>query len=129
MNNIIRTPQQLADAIASSWVYGMIVVGIALVIAFGIALLINWRTDRRDHITRRVWFIIIGLLFPAGCWLYNIETIVPAIQNIGFRHQYESTNILILIISVVVYFIVGILSMFVCRRGTKWRSILPKKFQ
>lgn len=111
------------------WIYGFIVAGCAILIAFIIALIINWRTDRRDYITRRFWFILSGIIFPLGYWLYNLETIVPTIQNVGFKSQFESKNFWILIATIITYFVVGIVTMIACKRGSKWRSILPKKFQ
>ena len=129
MNTIIKTPQQLSDAITNAWIFGFIVVGFAILIAFIIALIINWRPDRRDYITRRFWFILIGIIFTIGYWLYNLESIVPTIQNVGFKNKFESNNYWILTVTIITYFVVGIITMFVCKRGSKWRSVLPKKFQ
>ena len=56
MNTVIRTLQQVQQAQADAWVYGLIVAGVALALAIGIAFMINWRSDRKDFITRRIWF-------------------------------------------------------------------------
>lgn len=129
MNTIIRTLPQVQQAQADAWVYGLIVAGVALAIAIAIAFMINWRSDRRDYITRLIWFIIIGLVAPASYWIYNAQAVAPKIQNPGFRNMFETTNLYVLIVSILAYFIVGMGSMFIAKRGSKWRSILPKKFQ
>lgn len=129
MNTVIRTLPQLQQAQSDAWVYGMIVAGISLAIAFIVALLVNWRTDRRDFMTRRVIFIILGLVGPCGYWLYNMQVIVPKIQNPGFQNMFKTTNLTILIVALIAFYVVGILSMTITKRGSKWRSILPKKFQ
>lgn len=126
MNTIIRTPIQLQQAQADAWVYGLIVCGIALALTITIAFIINWRSDRRDFITRRIWFIVIGLVAPAGYWLYNMQAIVPKIQNPGFKSMFESTNLYVLLASIGIYFVAGILLMLGFR-NTKFGSILGKK--
>lgn len=126
MNTIIKTPLQLQQAQADAWVYGLIVCGIALALAIAIAFVINWRSDRRDYITRRIWFIVIGLVIPAGYWLYNMQSIDPKKSNPGFKSMFEETNLYVLIASIGIYFIAGILLMLGFR-NTKLGSILGKK--
>lgn len=129
MNTVIRTLPQVQQAQADAWVYGMIAAGVALALAVAIAFIINFRSDRRDYITRRIWFIVIGLVAPSSYWLYNAQAVAPQIQNPGFRNMFEATNLYVLIASIFAYFVVGIGSMFIAKRGSKWRSILPEKFQ
>lgn len=126
MNTIIRTPIQLQQAQADAWVYGLIVCGIALALAIAIAFIINWRSDRRDFITRRIWFIVIGLVAPAGYWFYNMQAIVPKIQNPGFKSMFEGTNLYVLLASIGIYFVIG-LGLMLGFRNTKFGSILGKK--
>lgn len=126
MNTIIRTPIQLQQAQADAWIYGLIVCGIALALAIVIAFIINWRSDRRDFITRRIWFIVIGLVAPAGYWFYNMQAIVPKIQNPGFKSMFEGTNLYVLLASIGIYFIVGF-GLMLGFRNTKFGSILGKK--
>lgn len=128
MNTIIRTPIQLQQAQADAWVYGLIVCGVALALAIAIAFIINWRSDRRDFITRRIWFIVIGLVAPVCYWLYNMTAIATPerIPNPGFRSMFEETNLYVLIASLVIYFVVG-LGLMLGFRNTKFGSILGKK--
>lgn len=126
MNNEIKTIVQLHQAQADAWVYGLIVCGIALALAVAISFIINWRNDRRDYITRRIWFIVIGLVMPAGYWLYNMQAIIPKITNPGFKSMFEETNLYVLLVSIGIYFVAGILLMLGFR-NTKLGSILGKK--
>lgn len=126
MNTVIRTLPQVQQAQADAWVYGLIVAGVALAIAIAIAFMINWRSDRRDFITRRIWFVVIGLVSSAGYWLYNAQTIVPQIQNPGFRNMFEATNLYVLFTGIGVYAAAGIFLML-CFRTSKFGSILGKK--
>lgn len=126
MNTVIRTLQQVQQAQADAWVYGMIVAGVALALAIVIAFMINWRSDRKDFITRRIWFIVIGLVAPASYWLYNAQAVAPRIQNPGFKNMFEETNLYVLLASIGVYAIVGVVLML-CFRTSKLGSILGKK--
>lgn len=126
MNTYIKTIAQLHQAQADAWVYGLIVCGIALALAITIAFVINWRSDRRDFITRRIWFIVIGLVAPSSYWIYNMQAIVPKIQNAGFKSMFEETNLYVLLASIGIYFVVGLGLMFGFR-NTKFGSILGKK--
>lgn len=126
MHTIIRTLPDLQQAQANAWVYGLAIALIAVGVAFLLASLIPWRSDRRDYITRRISFIVIGLVAPFGYWLYNMQTVVPRITNAGFRNMFEATNLYILIAALVVYFGVGMLLM-ACFRTSKFGSILGKK--
>ena len=126
MNTIIRTLPQVQQAQADAWVYGLITTGIALMIAIVISFLIIWRSDRKDFMTRRICFIVIGLVLPLTYWFYNMQVIVPKIQNIGFQNMFKKTNLYVLLTSIVVYAVVGVLLMFVFRTS-KLGSILGKK--
>lgn len=126
MNTVIRTLQQVQQAQADAWVYGLIVAGVALAIAIALAFIVNWRSDRRDFITRRIWFVVIGLVLPASYWLYNAQSVAARIQNPGFRNMFEETNLYVLLVAIGVYALVGIGLMF-CFRTSKLGSILGKK--
>lgn len=126
MNTVIRTLPQLQQAQADAWVYGLIVTGIALALAVIIAFLINWRSDRKDYMTRRICFIVIGLVMPLAYWLYNMQAIVPKISNVGFQNMFKQTNLYVLITSIISYAVVGLLLMLVFR-NSKLGSILGKK--
>ena len=125
MNSVIRTLQQVQQAQADAWVYGLIVAGVALALAIAIAFAINWRSDRKDYISRRIWFIVIGLVLPASYWLYNAKVIAQRIINPGFKNMFEEINLYVLLTSIGVYALMGIVLMF-CFRNSKLGSILGK---
>lgn len=126
MNTVIKTLQQVQQAQSDAWVWGAIVVIVALALAILIAQLINWRSDRKDYIIRRVWFIVIGIVAPLVHWLYNMLVVVPMIQNVGFQNMFKETNLYVLLASWGVYFVIGLILMF-CFRNSKLGSILGKK--
>lgn len=126
MNTIIRTLPQVQQAQADTWVYGLIVTGVALLIAVVVSYLINWRSDRRDFLTRRICFIVIGLVLPLSYWLYNMQVVVPKIQNVGFQNMFKETNLYVLLASIGIYTVVGVVLML-CFRNSKLGSILGKK--
>ena len=126
MNTVIRTLQQVQQAQADAWVYGLIVAGVSLALAIAIAFMINWRSDRKDFITRRILFIVIGPVLSASYWLYNANVVAQRIQNPGFKNMFEETNLYVLLASICVYTLVGIALMF-CFRTSKLGSILGKK--
>ena len=126
MNTVIRTLQQVQQAQADALVYGLIVAGVSLALAIAIAFMINWRSDRKDIITRRILFIVIGPVLSASYWLYNANVVAQRIQNPGFKSMFEETNLYVLLASICVYTLVGIALMF-CFRTSKLGSILGKK--
>ena len=126
MTTVIRTLQQVQQAQADAWVFGLIITGVALAIAIAIAFMINWRSDRKDYISRRIWFIVIGLALPASYWLYNANVVAQRITNPGFKNMFEETNLHVLFASIGMYALVGIALMF-CFRTSKLGSILGKK--
>lgn len=126
MNTVIRTLQQVQQAQADAWVYGLIVTGVALALAIGIANIINWRSDHKDYTIRRIWFIVIGLVLPVSYWILNAQTVAPRIQNPGFKNMFEETNLYVLLASIGVYVFVSIALMLRFPK-TKFGSILSKK--
>ena len=126
MNTVIKTLPQVQQAQSDAWVWGAIVVIVALALAIIIAQLINWRSDRKDYMTRRIWFVVIGIVAPLLYWLYNTLVVVPKIQNVGFQNMYKETNLYVLLASIAIYFVVGLVLMF-SFRNSKLGSILGKK--
>lgn len=126
MNTVIRTLSQVQQAQADAWVYGLAVAAVAFALAVGVAFIVNWRSDQRDYTTRRIWFIVIGLCLPLAYWLYNTQSVAPRIQNVGFRTQFQETNLYVLLTAIGAYFAVSVLVMLFCRTS-KFGSILGKK--
>ena len=79
----------------------------------------------KSYITRRIWFIVIGIVSAAGFYLYNDLVVKGQIVNAGFKSMFVETNITCIGILLGIYFVLGILIMFIFR-NSKFGSILGK---
>ena len=70
----IETLKAVQALIGETYIYAIIIGIIALALAFIIATIIKYQggKDPKDHIKRRVWFVIIGLIAPIAFFLYNL---------------------------------------------------------
>lgn len=123
----IATLKQLEALIGETYMYAIIFAILALAIAYIIALLIKWQGGKnpRDHVKRRIWYIIIGIVFPIAFFLYNILYVSSYIQKAPLQAQFSSANIIATLIALGFYVIVGIITMLIMR-SSKWGSILGK---
>ena len=124
--NAITKQAHLLSAQADAWTLGLIIVGIALAIAIGIAFLIPWQSNRRCYIKRRIWFIVIGLALPCCVWLYHYFSVAKNITKQALQIKYQGTNLCVLLTSIALYAVIGVVLMFVFR-NSKFGSILGKK--
>ena len=124
--NAITKQAHLLSAQADAWTLGLIIVGIALAIAIGIAFLIPWQSNRRCYIKRRIWFIVIGLALPCCGWMYNKFAIADNIGKAGLKSMYQQTSLYVLLTSIALYAVIGVVLMFAFR-NSKLGSILGKK--
>ncbi len=68
----ITTLPQLEALQNSTMIYAVISALIALLIAFIISFIIKYQGGQdKSYITRRIWFIVIGIVSAAGFYLYN----------------------------------------------------------
>jgi hypothetical protein len=127
MNNAIRTIQQLHTLQINTFVFAVIVVVVALALAFLVANLIPYKANifgqDLSYRKRRTWFIILGLSSGFGFWLYNQLVTAGNIANRGWQNMYARTNLVCLIIILLGFAVAGVLTMLVSRK-TKWGSIL-----
>ena len=69
----ITTLPQLEALQNSTMIYAVISALIALLIAFIISFIIKYQGGQdKSYITRRIWFIVIGIVSAAGFYLYNM---------------------------------------------------------
>jgi len=116
--------QSLQD---ETMVYAAIVGAVALGLSFLIASLVAYKGgDDRSYITRRIWYIIIGLVAAAGFYVYNDLVVKPDITNAGWQSMFSDTNLICIGINLGVYIVGGIILMFVFRHK-KFGSILGKE--
>jgi len=122
----IDSLRQLEALIGETYMYAVIIALVAVVLAFFIANLIKYGGKKStDHITRRWWFIIVGIIMPIGFFLFNVIHWYPLITKAPLQAQFSTANILATLVVLGVYAAAGIITMFVFRRS-KWGSILGK---
>lgn len=119
--------KEVQALIGETYMYAVIIGLVALGLVFIIAYIVKWQggKDPKDHITRRVWFIVIGLVAPISFFLYNALYVSSYIAKAPLQAMYSTANIIGTIIVLMVYVIVGIITMLIMRR-TKWGSILGR---
>ena len=116
--------QSLQD---ETMVYAAIVGAVALGLSFLVASLVAYKGgDDRSYITRRIWYVIIGLVAAAGFYVYNDLVVKPDITNAGWHSMISDTNLICIGINLGVYIVGGIILMFVFRHK-KFGSILGKE--
>ena len=116
--------QSLQD---ETMVYAAIVGAVALGLSFLVASLVAYKGgDDRSYITRRIWYVIIGLVAAAGFYVYNDLVVKPDITNAGWQSMFSDTNLICIGINLGVYIAGGIILMFVFRHK-KFGSILGKE--
>jgi Na+-driven multidrug efflux pump len=123
----IEALKEVQALIGETYMYAVIIGIVAIVLAFIIANCIKWQGGKnpRDHAKRRIWYIIIGLVFTIGFFLYNTLYVSSYITKAPLQAQFSTANILATLIVLGVYVVAGILTMLILR-STKWGSILGK---
>lgn len=118
------TPVQLEGLEANTWVIGMAVVAVMLVAAVIAAYSIKGAPEARPQVARRNWFVILGLAGPVVYYCLRLNQAVE-IVNTAFKWDFRDTCIWVLGVSVVGYFVVGLLLAAIIRH-TPFGSILKK---
>ena len=123
----IETVQQLKALIGETYMYAIIIAIAALVLAFIIANLIKYGGGRNstDHIKRRVWYIITGIVAPIVFFLYNALHVIDRIATAPLKARFSTANTLATLMLLGIYVVLGIFTMLIMRRS-KWGSILGK---
>ena len=118
---------QLDALIGQTFIYAIIAAVIALAFSFLIANLVTWQGGKnsRCHIKRRVWFIILGIIFTFSFYLYNALYVSNFITKSSLQAKFATNNLLSTLTLLGVYTVAGILTMMVIR-SSKWGSILGK---
>jgi hypothetical protein len=113
--------------IGETYIYAIIVAIVALVLAYIIANIINWQGGKNPtcHITRRIWYIVIGLVATISFFLYNALYVSSYITKPPLQAKFSNANILATLAVLGMYVGVGIITMQIMRRS-KWGSILGK---
>ena len=123
----IEALKEVQALIGDTYMYAVIIGIVGIVFAFIIANVIKYGGGRNatDHIKRRVWYIIIGIITSIGFFLYNAFYVSTFISKASLKAQFSFANLLATLVVLGIYAVVGILSMLLMR-STKWGSILGK---
>jgi hypothetical protein len=123
----IEALKQLEVLISETYIYAIIAAVAALVLAFIIANLVKYSGGKNatDHIKRRIWYIVTGIIAPIGFFLYNTLYVSDFITKTPLQVKFASANILATLGVLGVYVVLGIITMLIFR-SSKWGSILGK---
>ena len=123
----IETLKQLEALTGTTYMYAVIIAVAALVLAFIIANIIKFQGGKNatDHIKRRIWYIIIGMVAPIVFFLYNSLYVANFITKAPLQAKFSTANVLATLAVLGVYVVVGIVTMLIMR-SSKWGSILGK---
>lgn len=126
MNHIV-TKIQLDQLINDTYVYAVVVLVVAVAIAFLVSNLIVWEggTDL-SYVKRRIAFIIIGVIAVLGFWLYNDLIVTGSIRNAGFQNMFRACNRNCIAITSLGYVLISLIIMFSFRHS-KFGSILGRE--
>ena len=116
--NPVTTVQQLDALKQTTLVWAVIIFVAAFAISFLVATLVPYKGGKdTSYITRRIWYIIVGVVAAAGYWIFNYLVKVPAIKNPGFRSQFSQTNLISVAVIVLGYIIIGLLVAIIFRKS------------
>jgi hypothetical protein len=123
----IEALKDVQALIGETYMYAVIIGLAAVVLAFIIANLVKYQGGKNstDHITRRIWFIVIGLIAPIAFFLYNALYVSSFIAKAPLQAKFSNANIWATLVLLSLYVAIGILTMLIFRRS-KWGSILGK---
>lgn len=129
MFHLIKTAPELSGAIASTYLYDIIIAVFFVIVMIIVANLIPWQRGKADNSgkTRRMWFFIIMVLVLAGSLAFDYFAFFRQIKVPTFAAKYTLNMAVASIVATVVYFGVGFLIVKMARIGTKLQSIFPKK--
>jgi hypothetical protein len=123
----IDTLNQLDALIGQTYIYAIIGAVVALALAFLVASLIKFEGGKnsRDHIKRRVWYIVLGIVFTFSFYLYNALYVSNYITRSSLQAKFSTANLFSTLVLLAIYIGAGLLTM-VLIRSSKWGSILGK---
>jgi hypothetical protein len=123
----IETLSIVQALIGKTYMYAIIIGIAAVVLAFIIANLVKYQGGKNptDHITRRIWYIVVGLIAPISFYLYNALYVSSYITKAPLQAKFSTANLLATLALLGVYVVLGIVTMLIFRKS-KWGSILGK---
>ena len=119
--------KEVEALIGETYMYAGIVAVIAIILAFIIANVIKYQGGKNatDHIKRRIWYILIGLIATICFFLYNAIYVSDFITKAPLQAKFSTANIIATLIVLGGYAVLGIVTMLIFR-SSKWGSIIGK---
>ena len=129
MNNIIKTLPQLQDAIASTYIYSVIIGVVMVLLLVIIANMIPWESGACDNSgsKRRSVFwtlIVVALVVPS---VLDFLMFFGKISVPQFKSSYMMHMGLAALLCAVVYGLISFIIIRMQKKNTKLASIVPKK--
>lgn len=123
----IQTLTQLHDLQTETFIYAAVVAIAIFALSFLAANLTPYQGGNdRSYIKRRIWLIVCMILGALGFWLYNDLYVSSYIEQVAFKHQFATTNLECLGITLGGSLVISLIVMFVFRHS-KFGSILGKE--
>ena len=123
----IQTLPQLQALQTETFIYAAVVAIAIFALAFLAANLTPYQGGNdRSYIKRRIWLIVCMVLGALGFWLYNDLYVSSYIEKVAFKHQFATTNLECLGITLGGSLVISLIVMFVFRHS-KFGSILGKE--
>ena len=131
----VSTKSQVEALIQNTYIEAVIFAAVAFFIALGIAAIIKWQgKPDRSYVKRRIWWIIIGVVFPFVFWIINAMYVSSFIyttnSETGAKQAYaqgsamfSTANVISTLVCLAVFVVVSIITMLIFR-SSKWGSIL-----
>ena len=125
MNNVVNL-NQLNQLMSDTYIDTIIEFLAAIAIAFIVSTIVPWQGRKdKSYITRRIAFIIIGIVAVLGFWLYNDQMVASHIRGAGFVNMFKDCNLKCIGITTGGYLLISGILMCVFR-NSKFASIIFK---
>jgi len=123
---VIESKKELEALVSNTYFSSLAFAAVAILIALVIATLIKWQGHPdNSYKTRRICWIIIGVVVPVAFWAINYFYVGSYIERASWSADFMKANILATLIGLGCYFLVSIITMLIFR-SSKWGSILGK---
>ena len=121
----IETRQELTALVQNTYFTALIFMTVAFALALLIANLVRWQgKPDNSYKTRRIWWIVIGVVVAFVFFIINATYVSGFIGNSSQMARFGKANIIATVaVCLVGYFIVSIITMLIFR-SNKWGSIL-----
>ena len=123
----IQTLAQLHSLQNETYIYATIVAIVIFALALLFASLTPYQGGKdKSYVLRRIWLILCVVIGSLGFWLYNQLYVMNFIQQIAFKNQFATTNLICLAITIGGSLLISFVVMLIFRHS-KFGSILGEE--